>query len=144
MKKTLPGWGGSVSLSHDKISYLRKANETGVEQISDYTPRHLRVGAKLFQAKGFEFDLSVTRVSHRGTYQLTDYITEELYAQPFNARFWVWDAAVSYQLPGKRGKLMIGGLNLGDRRNLQYLEMDPLAPRFAPARYVYGKLLLNF
>ncbi|MDP1682915.1 MAG: TonB-dependent receptor, partial [Burkholderiales bacterium] len=144
LKESLPGWEGALSLSHDRTSYLRPANDTGAEQISDYTPRHLRIGAKLFQASGFEFDLAATKIRDHGTYQLNDFNTFELYAQPFSDSFWVWDAALSYQLPGKRGKITLGGLNLGDRRNSQYLEMDPLAPRFASARYVYGKLLLNF
>ena len=133
-----------MSLSYDRTAYLRPANDTGAEQISDYTPRHLRLGAKLFQSSGVEFNLAATKIRDHGTYQLTDSNTFKLYAQPFSDHFWVWDAALSYQLPGKRGKITLGGLNLGNRRNSQYLEMDPLAPRFVPARYVYGKLLLNF
>jgi len=143
-KTFLPGWEAAVSLSYDHTAFLRSATDRGAEQISDYTPRHLRLGAKLFQSSGFEFNLAATKIRDRGTYQLNDSNTFKLYAQPFSDNFWVWDAALSYQLPGKRGKITLGGLNLGNRRNSQYLEMDPLAPRFVPARYVYGKLLLNF
>jgi len=54
------------------------------------------------------------------------------------------DTALTYRLPAKRGQIILGAANLTDRRGFQYLELDTQNPRFAPQRYVYGKLLLNF
>jgi len=52
--------------------------------------------------------------------------------------------ALTYRLPAKRGQIILGAANLTNHRGFQYLELDTQNPRFAPQRYVYGKLLLNF
>lgn len=138
-----PGWEGALAASYDSLTYARPDSSTGLEQVTDYTPRHLRMAAKLFQPLGLEMELAATRVLARGTHYVLD-IGFNSESVPFSNQFWIWDASVAYNLPGKQGKIIFGGMNLGDKRLGSYVEIDPLMPRFAPSRFLYGKLLLNF
>lgn len=143
LQTTLPGWEGALSLVYDTQAYRR--NEfTGVEQIQEYTPRHLRLGANLVYSNGMGINLALTRVSADGIYSGIFDAMGNPTSLPFNARFWMLDAAFTFRLPRQAGQLIFGAMNLTNRRGFQYLEMDPLNPRFAPERYVYGKFVVAF
>jgi Tfp pilus assembly protein PilF len=57
--------------------------------------------------------------------------------------FWVTNAAVSYDLPRRRGKLSLLAKNLFDT-GFNYLELDPKLREMHPERTVYLKLSLFF
>ena len=143
MQGVLPSWEGVLSARYDRTKFLRP-QDIGAEQFSDYTTRHLRLGAKLSHASGVGIDIAATQVGYNGTYQqLFDAeLNENTLA--FSNRVWILDAALSYQLPAKRGKFTLGVLNFTNKSLPQYLEVDPLTPRFAPERFAYAKFLFNF
>ena len=145
MKSALPGWEGGVSVVYDSQDYRRNDPDfTGVEQLQEYTPRHLRFGANLLRDDGMGLNLGLTKVrahgEHATVYTVDGYPT----TLAFGDQFWMADAALSYRLSKNAGQFVLGVMNLTNRRNFQYFEMDPFSPRFAPERYVYGKFLLAF
>lgn len=143
LQSALPGWESSLSLAYDAEAF-RRDGFTGVENIREYTPRHLRLGANFAHGNGLGVNFAVTRVSVQGVYaNIFDQDFNEI-TLPFNDRFWTVDAALSYRLPRQKGQLIFGALNLTNRRSFQYLEFDPLNPRFAPERYVYAKFVVSF
>ena len=143
LQTTLPGWEGALSLVYDTQTFRRDAF-TGDELIREYTPRHLRLGANLAHSNGMGVNLALTWVSAKGIYEPVYDINFIPIPQPFDNRFWMLDVALTYRLPRQAGQLIFGAMNLANRRGFQYLEMDPLNPRFAPERYVYGKILVVF
>jgi tetratricopeptide (TPR) repeat protein len=133
----LPGWEGALTLAYDGQDYTRHGLFFGVEQIRDYRPQHLRLGGRLFHAGGWGLDLGLTWVDAQGERQ---HFTGERVA--FGDDFPVADAALTWRLPGRRGQLSLGAINLFDN-DFRYLEMDPAHPRFAPGRFVYARLRLG-
>ena len=144
LSRILPGTEAAISLSYDRVALTRDGQATGAEQIRDYQAQHFRLGAVVNHSSGLGLSLGLTRVQNRGVYEVLDFDGINLVPLPFNDNFWTVDTALTYRLPNKRGQIVIGALNLTDRRGFQYLELDTQNPRFAPQRYVYGKLLLNF
>lgn len=143
MPEFLPSWEGALNARFDRNKFLRP-QLFDPEGFSDYTARHLRLGANFSHASGIGIDIGATNVDYHGTYQ--ELFDAELNENtlPFSNRVWILDAALSYQLPGKRGKVTLGVLNFSNQRLPQYLEIDPLTPRFAPERFAYAKFLFNF
>jgi hypothetical protein len=137
----LPGWEGAISLAYDGQGYTRNGLVTGLEQIREYRPQHLRLSGRLFDGKGWGLDLGLTWVRATGRQETTFAFPQV--EVPIRDNFVVADAAVNYKLPGRTGELSLGVLNLGDAR-FNYLEMDPTSPNFAPERYLYAKLHLAF
>ena len=143
IQSTLPGWESSLSLAYDTQAYRRNVF-SGVERIRDYTPRHLRLGANFAHSSGLSINFGVTKVRTQGTYtDISDLDFNDI-TVPFEGKFWVVDTSLVYRLPKQSGQIVFGAMNLTNRRGFQYLEIDPLNPRFAPERYVYGKFLLAF
>lgn len=134
----LPGWEGAVTLAYDAQDYTRHGITTGLEQIRDYRPQHLQLGSRLFNTKGWGVNLGLTWVQAEGTQQ-----TLVGTRNRFEDAFPVLDAALTWRLPGRRGQLSVGALNLLDRE-YRYLEMDSAQPRLAPARHGYIRLRLGF
>ena len=143
LKGVLPGSEATTSVVYDSAALTRPGTFIGSEQIREYRPRHVRFGALISDKSGLSLNLGTTRVNSQGRYEVLD-INAETIPLPFSNHFWILDAALSYQLPGKQGQVIVGAMNLTNRRGFQYLELDALNPRFAPERYVYGKLLLRF
>ncbi len=140
-----PAWESSFSIIYDSQDYRRNDVFTGLEQIREYTPRHLRFGANFARNDGLGLNLNVTKVRSYGEFApVTASLTTSDDTVSSSSNFWMADVALSYRLPKNFGQIVLGVMNLTDRRNFQYLEMDPFNPRFAPERYVYGKLLLAF
>ena len=136
-QEALPaGWEGAVVLAYDGQNYERHAVTTGLEQIRDYRPRHLRLGGKLFSADGWGLDLGLTWVR-------TDGVQEDVFGsqRALDDAFPILDASLNWALPRRLGQLSIGAMNLFDQK-FRYLEMDPANPRFAPERYIYARLHL--
>jgi Tfp pilus assembly protein PilF len=132
------GWQGVLSLAYDGQDYQRHEASTGLEQIRDYRPQHLRLGAKLFGAGGLGVDAGLTWVSLDGV--RVDVFSNRT---AFDARFPVMDLALNRTLPRRLGQVSVGAMNLFDRQ-FEYLEMDPANPRFAPERHVYARLRMSF
>ena len=143
LSQIFPGTEAAVSLTYDRAALTRDGAATGVERIRDYRPQHLRLGAVFNHSSGLGWNLGLARVRNRGVYEVFDF-DENVTSLPFNDQFWSVDTALTYRLPDKRGQIIVGAMNLTNRRGFQYLELDPQNPRFSPQRYVYGKLLLNF
>ncbi len=57
--------------------------------------------------------------------------------------FWLFDAAVSYRLPGRYGLVTIGAKNLFDK-SFQYADMDPVSPAIQPKRFLYARATVAF
>jgi len=132
------GWQGVVSLAYDGQDYERHQVSTGLEQIRDYQPQHLRLGAKLFGAGGWGVDAGLTWVTLDGV-RVDVFNTRTA----FDDQFPVMDLALNWKLPRRLGQVSVGAMNLFDRK-FEYLEMDQANPRFAPERYVYARLRMNF
>lgn len=140
-----PNWETGISIVYDTQDYRRNDPVfTGAEQIQQYTPRHLRFAINLARNDGLGFNLALTRVRTYGEYAP---VYDQFFvptAVGFGDQFWMADAALSYRLPKNIGQFVLGVMNLTNKRNFQYLEMDPFNPRFAPERYVYSKFLIAF
>ena len=137
------GLESAFSLVYDEQKY-RRDGFTGVEGFRNYHPRHLRLGANFNHANRFGVNVAITRVNFRGEFpNVTDQDFNQI-SLPFQDRFWTFDAALTYRFPKQSGQFIVGALNLTNRRGFQYLEIDPLNPRFAPERYVYAKFVLSF
>ena len=140
---TFPGLESTLSLVYDEQDY-RRDGFTGAEEFRDYKPRHLRLGANFNHANRFGINLAATQVSLRGEFpNVADQDFNQI-SLPFRDRFWTFDVALTYRLPKQVGQLIVGALNITNRRGFQYLEIDPLNPRFAPERYVYAKFVVSF
>lgn len=145
MKSIAPAWESSLSIVYDSQDYRRNDAFTGLEQIREYTPRHLRFSANFARNDGLGFNFNVTKVRSYGEFApVTASLLTSDDTVSSSSQFWVADAALSYRLPKNTGQFVVGVMNLTNRRNFQYFEMDPFNPRFAPERYVYGKFLLAF
>ena len=124
LKPMLPGWEGALSLVYDSQTY-RRNQATGIEQIREYTPRHLRLAATLAHSSGLGLNLAFNRVSAKGIYH-------EVNDEAFNPMSLPLatdsDGGCGTILSPARtnGEFLLGAMNLTDQRGFQYLEMDPL------------------
>lgn len=142
-KQWLGVWDTTFTLGFDRQSLKRDESFVGNEEITQYRPAHMRLGATFYHPAGWGLRVAATRVHAAGVYQTYD----ELYnavLKPFDERFWSVDAALTYRFPSKRGEIALGAKNLNNHHSQTYLELDVQNPRFAAQRLVYGRLVLNF
>jgi tetratricopeptide (TPR) repeat protein len=57
--------------------------------------------------------------------------------------FWIFDAAVEYRLPKRRGAVSLAIVNLLDE-NFQYQDLDPENPRILPDRMLSARFTLSY
>lgn len=62
--------------------------------------------------------------------------------------FVLFDAAIGYRLPQRRGIISLEGRNLSDEhffyRNINFNLSEAITPRFIPTRTFFARVTLNF
>jgi hypothetical protein len=138
-RKFFPNLAFALTVDYQYETLRRSPELTGLEGILNVKTQTLPIGLGIFAANGASVRAVATRVRQRGVRLFF------LGFDEFEARndFWVTDLSLRYRLPRRSGDLILGIDNVLDR-NFQFVETDPVNPRFVPHRFAYIRLLLNF
>jgi hypothetical protein len=94
---------------------------------------------RAFNSKGLTIRAAFSHVKQYGIFSVGD--GSPTFPQDDSA--WIADAAIEYLLPRRRGQLLVGANNVFDEE-LELFDTDPVNPRIATGRFVYGRLRLLF
>ncbi len=134
---TLPGWQAAVSLEGEYERIERPQILTGAEGIIELETVRVPVGIRLFNNAGFTMRLVNTYVEQDAVLSAD----VGLAIVPKKDSTWVTDVSLEYRLPRRLGTLAVGVKNLSDNF-IDVLETDPLNPRVATRRFVFGRISL--
>jgi hypothetical protein len=132
-------WQGAATVDYEYEKIKRPPMLTGPEGIIDVSTQRLQFGIRAFDRAGVTLFASTSYVRQSGAFS----------ADPSTPTFdkrdsgWLTDVSLDYRLPGRYGTVGIGARNVFDTR-VDLFETDPVNPRFATRRLVYGKLQLVF
>jgi len=110
--------------------------------IPDLTTQQIPLGISLFSSQGTTTHITSTRVKQAGTFA-TDFTPTSATTEQSSDQFWVIDAAISYRLSKRLGRITIGAKNLLDK-TFRYHNTDIAAIRIQPERTIFTHLSLSF
>ena len=132
-------WASALSVEYQRERFDRPVDDTGNEGIVRLDTRFVPLGFAIFPTLGLSFRITTTYVRQEGQLQVAP-STDQI---PISSRFWLTDVVAKYQLPNRHMSMAFGIANLFNvQRN--YIEIDPLNPRIAPGRFVFGNVRLQF
>lgn len=135
----LPGWQVAVTAEFDDEEIARPQLLPGPEGIVDVRTVRVPLGVRSFHESGLAFSATASYVKQYGLFAVD--INSSAFAKSDSA--WIADISMDYRLPLRRGQLSFGVRNVFDSP-ISILETDPVNPRVAKRRLVFGKLRLNF
>ena len=101
--------------------------------------QQLPLSANLFFRNGLSLQLSATGVKQNGLF----YLTETETTTTSQDSFWLTDAAISYRLNNRTGRITLGAKNLFDKA-FRYHNTDIANIRILPERIIFTRLSLSF
>jgi hypothetical protein len=134
-----PRWQMAVTADFDYERIIRPQLNPGAEGIVDVRTQRLPIGVRLFDESGLAVSATASRVKQSGVF------AADINSSPIDKAdsAWIADLSVDYRLPRRRGIVSFGARNLFDSR-IDLFETDPINPRIAKRRVIFGKLRLNF
>ncbi len=107
--------------------------------ITTLKTHQLPIGINLFSNTGISASLTATRIDQQGRF----YYRESNNYENHSDAFWLVDAAISYRLKKRIGRVIIGAKNLLDK-HFRYHNIDYATNRISPERVVFTRLALSF
>jgi len=135
-----PRWALRAEYRYQQQEYsdeAPRAVESGTWAIFELQTHSFPVGLRYNHPAGWLADFTVTGYRQSGDFLVTT-LDENRHARD---RFWLSDARVAWQLPGRRGLLSIGARNLFDTA-VQFQDTDPQHPELYPQRQLYASVSL--
>src|SRR6266545_1856467 len=129
----------AASAEYEYERIMRPDDLTGPEGIVDVSTQRLPLGLAFFAGRSLMLRAAVSYVRQSGTFS----------ADPSTGRFdvsdsaWITDVSLEYRLPKRYGILAVGARNLFDN-SINVFETDPVNPRIAKRRLVFGRISLVF
>ena len=114
--------------------FERQENAPGEEGLVEVDTHRIPLGASFFHPSGFTVNARGTYVYQDGDFAATGHGSD---------RFWVFDAGITYRLPGRYGFLGLSVFNVFDEK-FHYQDSDPQSPTFHPERSLLGRITLAF
>jgi len=138
-KGALANWEMSLSADLEYETIDRPQIVTGAEGIMELDTLRAPLGLRLFNGRGTTLRLATTYVKQDGVFSIA--IDFPIVKKEDDA--WITDISIEQSLPRRRGAVSIGARNIFDNQ-IDLLEIDPLNPRVATRRIVYGNFKLVF
>jgi hypothetical protein len=132
-------WQTALSAEAEYERVERPQIFSGSEGIVELKTTRAPVGVRLFNSKGITVRLSTTYVRQEGIFaaDVGLPVTEK------KDQAWITDVSLEYRLPKRLGFIAVGVRNAFDDF-IDLLEIDPLNPRVATRRFVFGTVRLAF
>lgn len=118
---------------HYERVWRNEDSSFGVDPNPNIDTRRGSLGTRLFLPSGLSAEIQATRVSQYAVGSFLGVVQD---------RFWSVDAAFSYRLPRRHGRLAVGVKNLNDEEFSYFDYSDN--PLFYPKRLLYTQLTLDF
>ena len=133
------GWEASFSAEYEYEKIERPQLLTGAEGIMDLRTDRVPFGIQFINRRGTTLRLGTTYIEQDGVFSAG--VGAAIVEQQDEA--WITDLSVEQQLPTRRGVIAIGVRNVSDQF-IKLLEVDPLNPRVATQRFIFGRFSLIF
>jgi outer membrane receptor protein involved in Fe transport len=132
-------WQGSISADVEYEKIERPQPLTGAEGIIDLETISVPLGLRLFNDRGTIVRLATTFIQQNGTFSI-DVPSPDVSK---DEQAWITDLSIEQFLPRRHGSISLGVRNAFDEE-VELVEIDPLNPRVATKRFVYGTFKLVF
>ena len=136
-RKLLPGWQIAAGIEYEYERLDRPAEQPGAEGIINVTTQRIPIGLKFFMHNRWVVKLAETYVDQRGQFTAGGDAIDKV------DNGWITDLAIEYRFARGSGSASIGCSNLLDSR-LDLFNTDPVNPRIALRRLMFGRLTLSF
>ncbi len=120
----------------------RRAEEFSL-QASKVETNRVPLGINFYHPSGLSVMLKDTYYDQRGRFLPQGAAPVSANFIDGSDRFWLFDAAVSYRLPGRYGLITVGAKNLFDK-SFKFFDTDPNNPTIQPKRLIYTRATLAF
>jgi tetratricopeptide (TPR) repeat protein len=111
-----------------------KEFDAGIRRMKTHS---VPLGIKFFHPSGFSAGLKATYYNQEGEFIRKEILTYETGRDDF----WVFDAAISYRLPKRRGFVTVGVTNLFDEK-FNFADADASNPRIQPKRNIFCRVTM--
>ncbi|MFN0317022.1 MAG: TonB-dependent receptor domain-containing protein [Burkholderiales bacterium] len=135
----LGGWRLVATAQFEYEQLERPQILSGIEGIVDLKTTSTPLALRLINQNGISGRVGSTYVKQKGTFS----VDVGFPFVPKEDDGWITDASLEYRLPRRLGLLSVGVRNLFDQK-VDLLEIDPLNPRVATRRFVYGRVSISF
>jgi len=135
-------WAVSAEYLNERFNQSDRAYEFNLGTSSVETVR-VPLGVRFYHSSGFSIMARATYFDQNGEFPAFDPGTGSIVFVSKDARFWLYDAAISYRFPGRYGMFQVGGKNLSDRK-FEYYDTDYTNPAIQPKSFYYARLSLTF
>jgi hypothetical protein len=130
-------WQAALSAEAEYERVERPQNFSGSEGIVELKTTRVPIGVGFFNNTGTTMRLSTTYVRQEGAFSAD----VGLPVKDKRDRAWITDISLEYRFPRRMGFIAVGVRNVFDDF-IDLLEIDPLNPRVATRRIVFGTVSL--